>query len=273
MKSWLKKVLVKILGSQVRRLRRRNDFKIIGVAGSIGKTSTKLAIAKILQAKYRVRYQEGNYNDLVSVPFVFFGQTVPAVWNILAWLKVLIINEIKVWSHYPFDFVVVELGTDGPGQISQFRDYLSLDVAVLTAITPEHMQFFENIEAVATEEWSISFFSDWVLVNKDLCLITPENIDHKKIVFYGTEFGSVYKIQKIARAGDNLEFEIYFEDKSILNIAYSAISEVELYSITAAIILALKFKMASGEVVGALKNIFSFAGRMQRLVGRLSTKS
>jgi len=155
MKSLLKNILVKILGSQVRRLRKRHDFKIIGVAGSIGKTSTKLAIAKILESEKKVQFQEGNYNDIVSVPLVVFGHSMPPLWDVWQWLIILFKNEYQIYFSYPFDLVVLELGTDGPGQISQFRKYLHLDVAVLTAIAPEHMEFFENIKNVADEEWSL----------------------------------------------------------------------------------------------------------------------
>ena len=65
----------------------------------------------------------------------------PNLWDIWQWLVILIKNEFQIFGEFPFDFVVVELGTDAPGQISQFRKYLHLDIAVLTAIAPEHMEF------------------------------------------------------------------------------------------------------------------------------------
>ena len=84
----------------MRRLRNRNNFKIIGVVGSIGKTSTKLAIAKVLESEKRVRYQEGNYNDIVSVPLVFFGHTMPFIWNIFSWILIIVKNEIQIYSDF-----------------------------------------------------------------------------------------------------------------------------------------------------------------------------
>jgi UDP-N-acetylmuramoyl-tripeptide--D-alanyl-D-alanine ligase len=215
MKSLLKHILVAILGNQVRRLRTKNNFKIIGVVGSIGKTSTKLAIAKVLASHYRVRYQEGNYNDIVSVPLVFFGHQIPSLWNVFAWFLIILKNEGQIFFKYPFDFVVVELGTDGPGQINQFRKYLHLDIGIVTAITPEHMEFFGTLDNVAEEEWSVSYFSDLVYANKDLCSLLPENIDHKKIVFYGKEFGSAYKIENIVRKNDGFEFDLSYEGKKM----------------------------------------------------------
>ena len=241
MKSVLKNILVKILGWQVRRLRNKNNFKIIGVVGSIGKTSTKLAISKVLESDKKVRYQEGNYNEIISVPLVFFGHQMPNLWNIWQWLVILIKNEFQIFGEFPFDFVVVELGTDAPGQISQFRKYLHLDIAVLTAIAPEHMEFFGNIQNVAEEEWSVRYFSDLVFVNRDLCKILPEDFDHDKIIFYGKEFDSNYKC--------------------------NVISPVQLYSINIAIILAKNFGVSEEKIKKSVSEIKSFSGRMQKLKG------
>ena len=77
-----KAVLCMKLESQVKRLRANNDFMIVAVGGSVGKTSTKLAIAKTLGASKKVIYQDGNYNDRLTVPLVLFGETEPAIFNI-----------------------------------------------------------------------------------------------------------------------------------------------------------------------------------------------
>lgn len=265
-KSIFKNILVGILGWQVRRLRKAYDFKIVGVAGSIGKTSTKLAIAKILESDKKVRYQEGNYNDIVSVPLVFFGHKMPSLWNIFEWLKIIFLNEFQIWFSFPFDIVVVELGTDGPGQISRFRKYLHLDAAVLTAIAPEHMEFFENLGNVADEEWSVNFFSDKIFANKDLCKIVPENVDHKKIVFYGKEF-SAYKIENILKTKEGFSFDISYNGKRLIKTSANIFSEIQIYSYCAAVALANYFKIPEEKIVKAISGVKSFPGRMQKLKG------
>ena len=256
-----------VMGSQVRRLRSRHSFKIIGVVGSIGKTSTKLAIAKMLQASKRVRYQEGNYNDIISVPLVFFGHKMPPLWNIFLWLKIIFLNEMQIWANYPFDMAVIELGTDAPGQILEFRKYLHLDIAVVTAIAPEHMEFFENLNNVADEEWSVSFFSDIVFANKDLCVIVPSNLNNKKIIYYGKEYGSVYKIENIERLKNGFSFDLSFEGQKFISTSYGAISEVQLYSVCAAAAVAKACGFYDEKIKEAIPNIHSFSGRMQKLVG------
>jgi len=267
MKLLLKNILVKVLGWQVRRLRKRHNFKIIGVVGSIGKTSTKMAIAEILRESVKIRYQKGNHNDVVSVPLVFFGQEMPALWNIFEWFLILFKNEFQIFGKFPFDFVIVELGTDAPGQISQFRKYLHLDIAVITAVAPEHMEFFGNLENVAEEEWSVSHFSDIIFANRDLCKIIPENIDHRKIIFYGKDFGSAYKIENVSRKKDGFSFDIYFEGQKIISVLHNAFSEVQLYSVDAAVALAKKLKISNEKIKDSINKIQSFSGRMQKLKG------
>lgn len=267
MKYFLKKILAGVLGNQVKRLQKRRNFKTIGVVGSIGKTSTKLAIAKVLQSDKRVRFQEGNYNEIISVPLVFFGQKMPPLWNIFAWLKIIFLDEFQIYFRFPFDIVVVELGTDAPGQISEFRKYMHLDIAVVTAIAPEHMEFFKNIETVAEEEWSVGYFSDLVLANKDLCKISPSYMDFKKLSFYGKDFGSVYKMENIQKTKNGFSFDFSYEGKKIMSLSYPAVSEVQLYSICAAAALAKIFKIPDEKIKKAIAQVKSFSGRMQILKG------
>lgn len=161
-----KVIVANVLERQVKRLRHRHHFIVIAVAGSMGKTSTKLAIAGLLDQNLRVQYQAGNYNDRITVPLVFFGQTEPSLFNILAWMRLIGENTASVEHPYPYDVVVVELGTDAPGQMKHFA-YIKPDITVLTAITPEHMDHFGTLDAVAEEELTVFDYSKQVLVNGD----------------------------------------------------------------------------------------------------------
>ena len=156
-----------VLEWQVRRLRRRHHVKVVAVVGSVGKTSTKLAIADLLAASgLRVRHQVGNYNDRVTVPLVFFGLEEPNIYNVFAWLKAFGAANAEIALPYHYDVVVLELGTDGPGQIAEFA-YLKPDLTVVTAVSPEHMEFFGSLDGVAAEELSVFDYSKQVLVNAD----------------------------------------------------------------------------------------------------------
>lgn len=161
-----KALVCKLLEAQVKQLRQRNDFMVVAVAGSVGKTSTKLAIAKTLAASKRVVYQDGNYNDRLTVPLILFEKTEPGIYNVAAWLKILRANRKMLKQPYPYEIVVVEIGTDAPGQLKKFA-YLKPDILVLTAIADEHMEYFGSLDAVAREELEPLEYSSQVLLNID----------------------------------------------------------------------------------------------------------
>ena len=167
MKKAVKLLLVRLLGWQLNRLQKRADIQVIAVAGSVGKTTTKHAIAQFLKTSARVQYQTGNYNVPLTVPLVFFNEPIPSLFNPIAWAKLLLRNESKIRDFYPYDVVVVELGIDAVGEMDQFARYLKPDVGVLTSIAPEHMEFFRDLDEVAAEELKIKDFCKTMLVGID----------------------------------------------------------------------------------------------------------
>ena len=77
-KRRLKLLIAGLLERQVQLLLKRNPgLRLVAVGGSVGKTSTKLATAAVLTQKYRVQYQEGNYNDPISIPLSILNLEVP----------------------------------------------------------------------------------------------------------------------------------------------------------------------------------------------------
>jgi UDP-N-acetylmuramoyl-tripeptide--D-alanyl-D-alanine ligase len=167
-KKLLRWVICCIIEHEVKRLRRKHTFTIVAVAGSVGKTSTKSAIAQLLLAAgKKVQVQEGNYNDRVTVPLVLFGLQLQSLFSPVWWVKTIRQMRRTVRAKtYDFDMVVLELGTDGPGQMRHF-DYLRPEIGVLTAVAPEHMEYFKTLDNVADEELTLLSYSQQALVNKD----------------------------------------------------------------------------------------------------------
>lgn len=267
MKKIARSFVVFILGWQVRRLHRKHNFKIIGVAGSTGKTSTKFAIAAVLQQKYKVRFQEGNYNDIVSVPLVFFGQAIPSLFNPFAWLIVFVKNEICITKPYPFDFVIAELGTDGPGQINEFSKYLSIDIGVLTAIAPEHMEYFKDLSSVADEEIELAGLADRLFVNSDLCSAEYLQRITKKYVTYGTANSALYRLTDIKHKDDGYGFSINKTGQSILKSDSEFFSKMQLFSVCSAVAIGYELGLDKQQLNRGIRSIKPASGRMQKLNG------
>jgi UDP-N-acetylmuramoyl-tripeptide--D-alanyl-D-alanine ligase len=72
MKTILRTLVARRLEKRVQRLIAQNSVKVVAVTGSVGKTSTKLAIATVLRQKYRVLAHDGNFNSEIGLPFLQF---------------------------------------------------------------------------------------------------------------------------------------------------------------------------------------------------------
>lgn len=259
-------LVVSVLGWQVRRLREKHSFRIVGVVGSIGKTSTKRAIAETLGSELRVRYQAGNYNDLASVPLVFFGHNLPSLFNPFAWLRVFIINERILAAPYPFDVVVVELGTDGPGQIASFVKYIELDLAVVTSIAPEHMEYFTDLDAVASEELSVANYAKKLIMNADL-------VDQKYLseidnpITYSIRKAADYRGKSGLFSKGTSDISVTKHNKTIALGRLPIFSEAQIYSAVAASAVWHEIGLEPKGLVSALGAITPVPGRMQLLQG------
>lgn len=262
-----KTIVLAVLGWQLRRLQAAHSIKTIGVVGSYGKTSTKFAIATVLGQHFCVRFQAGNYNDIVSVPLVFFGEQMPSLLNPLAWLLLFIRNERQLHGPYPYDVVVLELGTDGPGQIAPFKQYLTLDFAIVTAIAHEHMEFFADLQAVADEELAVQHFSKQLIFNADLCAKRYVRRLGKNGISFGYDAGAEYRLDKVHFKNNAYKFRVVHGNKTLIEASYRGVSKAQLYSACAAMIIGKQWGVASREIIKGIAAITPVSGRMQSLRG------
>lgn len=264
-----KAIVSHILESQVKVLRRKHEFTVVAVAGSVGKTSTKLAIAELLGQKLRVLHQAGNYNDRVTVPLVLFEQTEPSLFNIFAWSRIFGENAAQVHHPFPYDVVVLELGTDGPGQLERFA-YLKPDIGVLTGIAPEHMEYFKTLDVVAIEELTVFDFSKRMLVNADD--IAGKYLGGKDFAEYSTLTNATRNYyarpEKQTLAGQTLHVEL---PSGSFTTTVKYLGHQGAKFAVAAAAVADMLGIAYDDIKEGLQRLVPFAGRMQVLEGTKDT--
>ena len=260
-----KALVATVLELQVRQLQKKNDFQVVAVVGSVGKTSTKLAIATVLKHSMRVQHQVGNYNDRVTVPLVFFGSPEPSIFNVAAWFKVFLANMRLLRQPYPYDVVVVELGTDGIGFMQEFS-YLKIDVAVVSAVTPEHMEYFGTLDAVAKEELTIFDFADKVLVNTD---DTPakylKDRTYKTYSLATKTANYAATITENGLAGQTIKVDLPAGKELV--VSNQNIGKPGAKTTLAAIAVATELQVRPTDIAKVVKQLTPFAGRMQILSG------
>ena len=156
-KSILKKIILFVLILEAKFVLRKYKPKIIGVTGTVGKTSAKDAIASVLALKYNVRKSEKSYNSEFGVPLTII-QEQSARGNIFGWVKIILngLSFLIKNKKYP-EYLVLEMGIDRPKDMRKLMSWINLEIAVVTAVgaIPVHVEYFESSLAIAEEKAKI----------------------------------------------------------------------------------------------------------------------
>ena len=107
------------------------DIKVVGVTGSVGKTSTKEFISAVLSKRYKVHKTKGNYNNQWGVPFTIFG-----------------IDETS-------EVAVIEMGISDMGEMDELARMARPDIAVITCIGESHLEFFKTRDGILQAKRSL----------------------------------------------------------------------------------------------------------------------
>ena len=200
-----KSILEKILASMARSVVQTYRPIIIGVTGSVGKTSTRLAIAAVLGKKYRVRTAVKNYNTEIGLPLTILG--LPHYGrNVLSWFFGFVrvyAKFILTLSEYP-EVLVLEYGIDKPGDMDKLLAIAKPNIAVVTAIgdVPAHVEFFNDVQEVIEEKRKIveALSSDGtaILNHDDYAVFDMQEKTHAHVVTFGFEENARVRITNYA---------------------------------------------------------------------------
>ncbi|UWQ44505.1 UDP-N-acetylmuramoyl-tripeptide--D-alanyl-D-alanine ligase [Leisingera aquaemixtae] len=111
--------------------RARTDAKVVAVTGSVGKTSTKEMLARMLSDQGRTHAAVASYNNHWGVPLTLARMPRDA------------------------EYAVIEIGMNHPGEIAPLAIQARPHVAMVTTVAAVHLEAFENVEGIAREKAAI----------------------------------------------------------------------------------------------------------------------
>ena len=278
MKKIFKKIIYTILKWQAIVVLKRFKPRIIGVAGSVGKTSTKDAIYAALKDFVVIRKNQKSFNSEIGVPLTILG--LETGWNSpKAWLN-NVKEGFKVWfaKDYP-EWLVLELGTDHPGDMKKLISWIELDYAVFTRFpdVPVHAQYFKKADDVNEEDAQMMFG-----LKKDGVLVL--NVDDQKISelelkstfktlkygFGATKNGVGISHPEIAYNDDKIigqNFKINFNSNSVPFTVVGALGVQHAYPILASVVVAKDMGINTLDVLQSLGSHRVPCGRMNIVEG------
>lgn len=226
------------------------EITVVGITGSVGKTSTKEFIASVLETKYKVLKTEGNFNNEVGLPLTI--------------LKIRDYHEVAV----------VEMGISDFGEMHRLSEIAKPDICVLTNIGQCHLENLKSREGILKAKSEIFDFmkeDGAVCMNGDDDMLrTLESVKGRKPITFGMKRGNLIYADGIENRGlfgSRADIHIHEE---VLHTKIPLPGEHMVYNALAAACVGSLMELAGEEIVRGIGNVKSVGGRSNII--RLSDK-
>ena len=275
------KFLHKILAHFAKRIIKKYNPLIIGITGSVGKSSTKQAIYTVLRDKFDVRCSLKNYNNEIGLPLTIFDSLSPGR-NIEGWLKILFrVSKMLLFRvNYP-EILILEMAADHPGDIKYLTNIATPKIGVITAIGLTHTEFFKNINSVTKEKQVLVKNlekKDWAILNVDDKRVEAmsDKTSAQILTFGLSEKANVQateiKIdQELLGEGTckvkGLTFKINYRGSIVPVFLPNIISQAQIYSVLGAIAVGLTLNLNLIDIIKTFSKYKALPGRLTIIPG------
>ncbi|MBI2475332.1 UDP-N-acetylmuramoyl-tripeptide--D-alanyl-D-alanine ligase [Candidatus Uhrbacteria bacterium] len=274
----MKIFIQKQLAKKARKLIEKYNPIIIGVTGSVGKTSTRDAIATVLSAKFDVAPNIKNYNNEFGLPLTILGKLSPGR-SIFGWLSILFSSVKKMPQVF-----VLEYAIDHPGDMNVLCQTAKPSIAVLTRISPVHAEFFRSVEQLAEEKAKLIECvpeNGLVVLNADdpLVLGLAGHASAKVLTYGFSPIANVHAVDYSLWTREDFSFEpgelfsklsfgVETNEKSRLNVEVkNMLGKASASSLIAAIAIARHLGLSDEEIISTLPKTKHEPGRMNPIPG------
>lgn len=236
--------------------RRSLDIKVVGITGSVGKTSTKEMIASVLSQKYRVLKTEGNYNNEIGLPLTIF----------------------KIRQEH--EVAVLEMGISEFGEMHRLAEMAHPDICVITNIGLCHLENLHTRDGIlkAKTESFEHLAEDGVAVlnGDDDKLSEKKTVNGKPAIFYGigkeaknipTEDGGRFLAEKqvyatrVKAVGLNKTTALIHAKDEAFPVEIPIAGEHNVYNALAAVCVAKQLGLSVSEMKQGIESVQTIGGR------------
>lgn len=221
--------------------RRSLDIKVVGISGSVGKTSTKEMIASVLSQKYNVLKTEGNFNNEIGLPLTVFNLR----------------EEHEV--------AVLEMGISGFGEMTRLARIARPDICVITNIGVAHIENLgsrDGILRAKTEMFAFMNPDGTIILNGDddkLRRFTPDN--GIQPVYFGLDPSCPYHAEQIRNMGLKGTTAEFVTPSGRFEAHISIPGDHMVYNALAGIAAGQALGMTADEIRQGIEQLVPIAGR------------
>lgn len=220
-----------------------SGFRVIGVTGSNGKTSTKDFITSVMQQSHSVSATLGNLNNHIGLPQTILASRPE--------------DEVGVW----------EMGMSHPGEIELLAQIAAPDIGVITNVGVAHLEYMKSREAIAEEKGMLA-----ESLPEEGFLIMPEADDytvsmrartHAEMMTVGIECGDLRAENLIETAGGS-RFKIFVGEEEVAEAGISVSGRHMVVNALLAVAVGKVMGLDWTDIVSGLEGAQLTGGRLQQ---------
>ena len=235
---------VEALYSIAKYSRKKYEGRVIAITGSVGKTSTKDILTKMLSTFGVTHSSQKSFNNHLGVPLTLANIPKNA------------------------DFVICEIGMNSKGEIEPLSKLVAPDVAVITNISAAHLASFKNLREIAYEKASICFG----LKKNGLLIFSVDNkfyelvnnfVKERKLksVTFGSNENAEISIKNISHLKNKSYGSLLIKNKVFTNFSIGALGSHQLKNCLAALAVILSYDLSLEKALKELKDWVPRDGR------------
>lgn len=273
LKSFIKKLVLWYLQQLVKIRLRRLKPEVIGVTGSVGKTSTKEAIYHVLARRFQVLRNQKSYNTEFGILLAILEQesgfSSPLLWCGTLWRAL----KVALFDKTPYQKMVLEMGVDKPGDMNFLLKIVKPHIGVLSAIKPIHLAEgqFKNLEDILKEKSKLvkgMRKQDWAILNLDDHYLSSIIADlDANVITYGLAEGADIRVSDVESSEKGLRFNLLFDQKEMSVHLPQLIGQHHIYVVLPAIAAGFLAGFKWETIKAGLEDFKLPPGRMNLITG------
>ena len=230
------------LGQIAREELKRIGARVVGVTGSVGKSTTKEMIAAVLSSTYRVSKTPANHNNDIGMPMALLDMP----------------EDTEV--------AVLEMGMNHFREIAYLSCIAHPDVAVIVNIGTTHMEFLGSQEGIRQAKLEITegmASTGMLLLNGDDNMLRHlDREPQQRITYFGQSEGCAVRALEVCQQEKQLQFQVE-AGKLSAQVRMELEGEHFVNDALAAIAVGLKFTVSMDRIVKSLGQFQNLAGRQE----------
>lgn len=225
-------VALQTLATAVRKLWGKTA---IGITGSMGKTTTKDAMAHLLATRHRVHSSKGNFNNHFGLP-----------------LGLLTLEP-------EYDLAVIEMGMSHSGEIAALAHIAQPNEGVVTSVGPVHLEFFDSLAGIARAKYELIEalpHGGTAVLNGDDPYVCQFGRDFKgKVIVFGLKPTADIRAENIEPMGlEGTSFDLIAQDFR-QPVRSPLLGTHNVYNVLAAAAVALEHGVTPSDIAAALPSL------------------